>query len=637
MAEKSGEQRRQAASPKHSSPGRAAPQVGKGEQRRQGSFGSASTSAPAAAEPMSAREQEVLLGEDGLPVQEEFDDEWQRKMDEAEEVRRKMEERRRQEIDEIRRAEADQRKARERERQMREEMARRDANERQKMLDSIERPLMGLLEKLELAEDLALPLAKRDIFTLEDLLAMPRSQLAQSLSMEAVQALDRVVVAARRSVALEKIAVLVLPEDEEWEKAAAQRDADLQAEQAEAARKERIGNYAQSGYYGKRNKNADEEGAEAGAPSAAPPVEAKPHSTAGPLRKALVEVVDRWYDYLGTVPALGEILARANAGCASPEDPDASDDVIISRGPTASEHKGPVAPELFADGPTWKHTCAWSLWMLTSKQSAPMNRRGIETHLKLAQEHVWKALYPKMQALSKAEWRMYWQRVKRHFEASFSEKGAGHWKLAAAADARAEAIRSGKNEVEQAAAAAKAERLVVAMLKSGPQKTSPSPALRRAAVPISAPQGVSASLQLAFSKATMSVEASVNQATDASAQLQLQRRANLPMSSMASASVLAATAERYRDTPSRYLETRVPRSPHYPTEAEIRFSGLSAAQLLRRRAQASMDSAPASSRGHIARKSGFQPSGYAGGGQKSHRPRSAPSPTRHRIKGIGSR
>ena len=498
---------------------------------------------------------------------------WQKEMDEAEEKKKQMEERRRAEIEESRRAEFEQRKLRERERQQREDEARRDANERQKMLDSIEKPLVELLERLDLLQELAMPLAKKEIFSLETLLKTQRFQLAEMMhsSGASLGSLDQVVVAARRSVAMERIAALQLPEDAEWEEKAKEKKRSEMESEEESERK---ASYGQAGYAGYRNRNANRNSSEEMTPEEMAEQEKIMQTQAkaekppvGPMRTALTGVVDRWYTYLGTVPALGEVLAREASTIEDihhgDEEDEESDEEKDADELDASTSETRVAePSGSTLGPTWKHTCAWALWMLTTLRGERMNRRQIETHLNLARDHVWRALYPKMHSISSAEWRMYWQRVWKSFASFFTEKCSAQWKVVAAADARTAALRAGKSEAGQAAAAAQAERLVTAMLKQQPRvKRSPTPAVRLSPPPLVAPpSGMAASYKLAHQKSlnesgvgAVKGHASDEESVEASA---FADAASTRFGARSSPSFVAAAAltERFRQTPSRYLD-----------------------------------------------------------------------------------
>ena len=444
--------------------------------------------------------------------------EWEREEQEAEEKRLAEEKRKRQELEEIRRAEADQRKARDRARLAEEEEVRREANDRQKMLESLERPVVELLEEMECFEALAMVLAQQQILSLKTLLNIPRADLAEMVSSPTdLTSLDRVVIAARRAVALEDIAELQLPEDAEWEAKAAAKHKAEKALRVEKNRQREQG-YGQVG--GKKKKGGlsrdskedmNQELTMAEQIARKYEKEEDDRPPAGPLRNELCTVVNRWYDYLATVPSLGEFLARTTTGYEvlrrkrktkddyDDEDDDDDDDEEEedeakvkakaaraelkakreellqanqrNNGALALRNGSHICGDVGTAGPTWKHTVSWALWMLTTKQQR-MSRKQIERQLKLAQDHVWRALYPGLELLSCAEWRVYWQRVKSSFDSFFSDRGTDKWKQVAAADARAKAILEGKSVAEQEAAALKAERMVFAMLhpKREPQR-----------------------------------------------------------------------------------------------------------------------------------------------------------------------
>ena len=339
------------------------------------------------------------------------------------------------------------------------------------------------------------------------------SRLINDLGTTDLAALDRVVVAARRSVALDHITNLQLPEDAAWEATAAAKSMEEKAAKALQMRKSEQG----YGVYGgkKAGGGANKEAEDAGPLSMAEQIAKRwevvedNRPPAGPLRNELLTVVNRWYDYLATVPSLGEFLARSTTGFEAlrkkkrpgVEDVDDKDEddeedeakAKAKREETAnrmaqvnaltrraeSSRKEYFSGDAGTYGPTWKHTVSWALWMLTVK-SHRTSRKLIEKHLKLAQEHVWRALYPGLELLSCAEWRIYWQRVKSNFDGFFCNRGIDNWKQVAAADARAQAIREGKSSAEQDAAASKAERLVSSMLhpvsrRRAPQQQQPPP------------------------------------------------------------------------------------------------------------------------------------------------------------------
>lgn len=492
---------------------------------------------------------------------------WEREMDEAEARQRAADERQRREVEEARRAEYEQRKRRERERLRAEEDQRRESNDRQKMLESLERSLTDLLDKMGLREELALMLARNEIFSLETLLAMPRQRLAECLGILDMSAVDRVVVAANRATALERISSLQLPEDEEWEREAALKREAETAEAEEIARQTEMGHYASAGYYASRgrgnNNNKEEPGEDknAAGPAAAGTGEAeKEKPPVGPLRMSLLAVVEKWFDYLGTMPQLSDQLARAARG---------------------ERTKGELG------GPTWRNTVNWSLWMLTTKTDqqhlhevsttsstgggSRMSRQHIQQYLKLAHEHVWRALYPDLGHQTGAEWRVYWQRVNTSFTELFSTKSSNRWKEAAAADARTAALRAGKSPAEQREAAQQAERLIESMLRTPTRHVSLSPtAERRPGPPVPTPQGMAANFNLANERiraAMSSIPIQVSVKQDAADEVGGSGSADGPSTVVAAcatwppscgqrATAIAAQAgtDRYKDTPSRYLD-----------------------------------------------------------------------------------
>ena len=70
-----------------------------------------------------------------------------------------------------------------------------------------------------------------------------------------------------------------------------------------------------------------------------------------------------------------------------------------------------------------------------------------------------------MAQLSGGEWRLYWQRVAKSFASLFSDSRRASWADAAAAEARAAAIRLGKGTPRQQAAATQAIKFVTSALR----------------------------------------------------------------------------------------------------------------------------------------------------------------------------
>ena len=163
------------------------------------------------------------------------------------------------------------------------------------------------------------------------------------------------------------------------------------------------------------------------------------------LRKALGAATQQWCHYLAVAdPALGDRLA-ADADLA----------------------------------PTWKETASWALWMLrrrlvhrpvTDAPHARSARTVIGTCLKHAKDYIFYVLYPGMASLTRGERRLYWTRVEQSFAMLFTNKSRFHWKEAAAYDARAAALRSGKSRDEQDAAASQAVHVIAEVLHQKPSR-----------------------------------------------------------------------------------------------------------------------------------------------------------------------
>ena len=524
-----------------------------------------------------------------------------------EEVRRANEAKRRRELEQIRKAEAENRKRAERERLREEDAMRRAEKEKELLIESLEKPVVALLDNLGLRDELALTLAQSGINSLHTLLSMPRHDLIEKLNgtVSAIEAVDRMIISAYRTDALEKVNALLLPEDEKWELLAASKRAD-EERAAEKEKEEVVAQvgHAQMAYYAARGRkiaNVEEpKSDEAPAPGVqtAHGIEAE-KVPVGPLRIALIAVVDRWFDYLSTQPSLMHKFATA------------------SRGEQSSDEPGEPG------GPTWRDTVAWAVWLLAAQSgwhpgtsfgprpsSAPpassvrsmrsdassgsstsdgfsrlgMNRRAIERDLKLAQDYAWMALYPGLKRMSSADWRVYWHRVSSSFASFFSEKGSERWKLAAAADARAAALRAGKVPAEQHEAALQAERMVAAMLRTSPRGRARTPEQRNPPPPVPTPQGMAASFTLSMEQILEGrLRAASTSSFSASRSIPIQVTVkqgpaaegivpglSLPTTVVAAratwppsrgcqrAAIIAASitdaADRYKDTPSRYLD-----------------------------------------------------------------------------------
>ena len=179
----------------------------------------------------------------------------------------------------------------------------------------------------------------------------------------------------------------------------------------------------------------------------------------GPFRRLLAKTIMRWHDFLATEPRLGDRLAA----------------------------------EFGISGPTWKETAAWALWMLRSQLSSsgsgesPRSRRtkgSIQESLKHAKEHIWRALFPGLSKMTRGEWRLYWVRVEQAFAVFFTNNSRMRWKDAAASDARTAALRMGKGREAQEAAASQAVHHVAAIMvdrdltpprSASPRRTAASP------------------------------------------------------------------------------------------------------------------------------------------------------------------
>ena len=170
-----------------------------------------------------------------MEEKEEVDSE--KPAEKLEEVRRANEAKRRRELEQIRKAEAENRKRAERERLREEDAMRRAEKEKELLIESLEKPVVALLDNLGLRDELALTLAQSGINSLHTLISMPRHELIEKLNgkVSAIDAVDRMIISAYRSDALEKVNTLLLPEDEKWERLAAAKRAD----EEKAAEKEK--------------------------------------------------------------------------------------------------------------------------------------------------------------------------------------------------------------------------------------------------------------------------------------------------------------------------------------------------------------------------------------------------------------
>ena len=120
-----------------------------------------------------------------------------------------------------------------------------------------------------------------------------------------------------------------------------------------------------------------------------------------------------------------------------------------------------------ADGHMFR-VCPTSSWAAAAGRtpasgasSAPGTlKTEVEVRLRLAKSHLWKELYPGLRQLSSGEWRLYWTRVERAFNRSFSPAGRKAWAEAAVANAKAAAVRAGLGSAREQEAATHAARIV---------------------------------------------------------------------------------------------------------------------------------------------------------------------------------
>ena len=330
----------------------------------------------------------------------------------------------------------------------REDAARRDtaaSMERQRLLGLLEPPLISLLDRLGIRDDLSLALAQANVKSLTDLRNLDQENLTEALDLEdTVTATGRTdlnelcslaIQSARRDLALLAIGKIRLQEDEYAVLPGSNlKQAEGKAStEAQASEKDREKDRFQ---FSKQVSNATEQ----------------ERVRDGPLRQQLLEVTELWHDFLGTDPALGSKLANNQSAT-----------------------------------PSWKDTVAWAYWMLTSPLLHQKTRQNIkligketiEKHLTHAKDHIWAALYPALNEIPRGEWRLYWIRVFRNFQGFFSEKGRQRWGELAAADARASAVRAGLKPEEQNAAASKAVAMVRSVLRSGPVRKRDPNSLER--------------------------------------------------------------------------------------------------------------------------------------------------------------
>ena len=336
------------------------------------------------------------------------------------------------------------RRAREREKMQRDEAKKSEYMEKQKLLNQLEAPLVSLLDRLGVREELSLALAQHSVFTLKALRGCDHELMANQLLKDNLpvmrerepewmrDTLAQAVDMARRDLAIAAINTLMLPDDYAYQQQA--RETMAAQEKASRSGSDDMGSRSwmsqktavrEEDIAGLRNKD-------------------------GALRKALLAVTERWQDFMASQPAFAARLSEAETG------------------------------------PSWKDTVSWSLWLLTrplhdsERSRGPptfMTKAGIEQCLQYARDYVYFALYPQMKNKSPGEWRLYWVRVFTNFSAFYSEKGRQRWMDVAACAARATALRQGKTPAEQAAAEVKAVRNVCAMLHSHHARKAKEPTL----------------------------------------------------------------------------------------------------------------------------------------------------------------
>ena len=334
--------------------------------------------------------------------------------------------------------EKDAKRQADKEKLLREDATRKDAMEKQRLLSLLEQPLVNLLERLNLRDELSLPLAQSGVLSLTNLRNLDQVSLAQTLGLEELakstgredlgELCALAILSARRDLALQAIEAIPLLEDAEMEK-------EMEAQKAaeEAAAEEAAPWSSQF----KGAPSSSTPGASAGGVYGftEEPVVIKRD---GPFRKKLFAVTERWHDYLATKPELGSLLA--------------SEDSAV---------------------PLWKDTVAWGLWMLSSTTPGKKHTSGqrfmgkeiIEDYFRCARDYVWLALYPIFKTYSRGEWRLYWKRVLFNFDRFFSDTGRRRWIELAALDARTKAIYARKSPREQDVAEKRGVAMVTSMLR----------------------------------------------------------------------------------------------------------------------------------------------------------------------------
>ena len=161
-------------------------------------------------------------------------------------------------------------------------------------------------------------------------------------------------------------------------------------------------------------------------------------NTPSQMRSELLNLTDRWHDYLATESTLGSQLVTDGA-----------------------------------TGPSWKDTVAWARWMLQTRLSdegdpsrnVEMGKEHVEEMLELAREWAWRTLYPCMSSLPPGEWRLYWTRVAHTFSSFFRSSSRRSWADIAVTDVRTAVLREGHSREVEEVASSQAVRAVASILQ----------------------------------------------------------------------------------------------------------------------------------------------------------------------------
>ena len=316
-----------------------------------------------------------------------------------------------------RQREDEERRVKEKQQAARDETARRLLMGQRQLIVLLDRPLAVLLGRMPIVGiELALRLARANCCTLAALSALDQAAFVKSHGLRSTEplthALEDAIFRARRMLAVARVESLTLPGDATTSDAQATTSAD-------------------------HEKHIEPLTCDALEPLL--PVDPEPKR--GPLLDSLVATVHLWHDYLMQERALGERL-NTTAG----------------------------------SGPSWKETSAWVMWMVRRQCNASeaLATRSVEEILTRAKEFVFSALYPQLRELSRGEWNLYWARVEQSCSVCFSDAGRLRWKLAAESGARAAALRNGKDQMEQEAAASQAIGMVNTLLYHRATSRTPS-------------------------------------------------------------------------------------------------------------------------------------------------------------------